>query len=387
MQIPNYAMQILCRLQARGFKCYVVGGCVRDCLLSLLPNDWDVCTNALPDEIIECFADMTSVLTGVSHGTVTVISEGIPVEITTFRTEGAYSDRRHPDTVTFVSSVTDDLSRRDFTINAMAYHPDDGLIDPFGGQQDLKDGILRCVGDAKKRFSEDALRIVRALRFCSCYGLSMEASTERALRETAPLLSNIAVERIQAELNKLLLGDFADDILRTYAEIFSIFIPEWRYVPLSHAVKDLDVRLALLLCDNDELTVEQCLRRLRYDNHTVRTVSSLVKYHTRIFEPNKILIKYQLYELGKELFFKLLDFKKAKNDSVELVKELADECVNECFSIEQLSVNGNDLSALGFSGKSIGEMLRRLLFEVIEEHISNEREQLLSYCRKTLDKC
>lgn len=387
MQIPNYVTQILCRLQANGFECYVVGGCVRDHLLSLPPKDWDVCTNALPNEITECFADMTCVLTGVAHGTVTVISDGTPVEVTTYRTESEYSDHRHPDAVTFVDSITDDLSRRDFTVNAMAYHPDGGLTDPFGGKQDLNDGILRCVGDAKRRFTEDALRIVRALRFCSCYGFSMEASTETALRETAPLLSNIAVERVQAELNKLLLGDFADDILRAYGEIFSTFIPEWRYAQISRAVKDLDVRLALLLCDNDATVVERCLRRLRYDHRTVQTVSALVKYHTMVLEPNKIFIKHRLYELGEELFFKLLDLKEAKNKDIEKIRQSANECVNECFSIDRLAVNGNDLSALGFSGKAIGEMLRRLLFEVMEERISNEREQLLSYCRKTLDKC
>ncbi len=387
MQIPQAVLQVLNRLQSRGFECYVVGGCVRDYLLSLPPKDWDVCTDALPNEITACFSDMTCVLTGAAHGTVTVIADGVPIEVTTFRKESTYSDHRHPDAVTFVRSLTDDLSRRDFTVNAMAYHPDIGLVDPFGGQQDLNDGILRCVGEATERFTEDALRIVRALRFCSCYGFVLELSTEQALRKTAPLLSYIAVERIQTELNKLLLGDFVDDVLQSYADVLSTVVPEWQMIPLSKAAKDLDVRLALLLYGNH--SAEPFLRRLRYDNRTIKAVNALVNRCNAVLEPNRVAIKHQLYELGEELFWKLLLFRETKDGDVkgmEHVREIAKECVNECFSIDRLAVNGDDLSALGLSGKAIGEMLRRLLFEVINECVLNEREQLLSYCRKVLDK-
>ncbi len=387
MQIPKTVMRILERLQSHGFECYVVGGCVRDHLLSLPPKDWDICTGALPKEVIECFPDMTCVLTGAAHGTITVIADGIPIEVTTFRTEGGYSDHRHPDSIAFVGSVVEDLARRDFTVNAMAYHPAVGLVDPFGGRQDLHDRKLRCVGNAKERFSEDALRIVRALRFCSCYGFSLELSTEKALRETSAALAYIAVERIQSEFNKLLLGDNVDTVLRSYIDVLQTVIPELRILPLAEVPSDLAVRLALLLSHQDSTEVERVLRRLRYDNGTVRTVKTLIEHNETLLEPNRVAIKHLLYELGEEFFWKLVSFKEAGDrKGLQEVRQIAKECVKQCFSINRLAVNGVDLSALGLSGKAIGDMLERLLFEVIEERVSNDREQLLLHCRKTLDK-
>ena len=317
-KMPCFVRQILERLNGAGFEAYVVGGCVRDALLGRQPHDWDVCTSALPQEVIECFSDYTVHPTGIQHGTVLVIQEGEGVEVTTFRTESGYSDHRHPDQVTFVHSVEADLARRDFTINAMAYSPNRGLADPFDGRRDLEKGIIRCVGEPMQRFQEDGLRILRALRFAARYKFSIEAETSRAMNDCRELLNYIAVERIFQELKGFFSGGSVRGLMLEYREIFAVFLPELRptfdfdqrnpnhcYDVWEHTVCAVDnaapdpvLRLTLLFHDvgkpacftmdkagvghfkgHDAVSAETAkaaLSRLRCDRETLRTVVTLV---------------------------------------------------------------------------------------------------------------
>jgi tRNA nucleotidyltransferase (CCA-adding enzyme) len=228
IKIPSQVDGVLKRLSENGREAYAVGGCVRDSLLGLTPNDWDVATSALPEETERIFADCRVIETGLKHGTVTILSGGMPIEVTTYRIDGAYSDGRHPDDVSFTRNLKDDLARRDFTVNALAYNPESGLADCFGGRQDLADGIIRCVGDADIRFREDGLRILRALRFSSVLGFSIESRTAESALRNRDLLDRIAGERIQAEFTKLLCGRGAAEVLRKFREIIAQFIPEIR---------------------------------------------------------------------------------------------------------------------------------------------------------------
>ena len=241
----------IARLESRGYEAYAVGGCVRDSLLGQAPHDWDLTTNATPDETAAAFADCRVVETGKKHGTVTVLDRGEPLEITTYRRDGAYADNRHPVSVTFSKTLSDDLSRRDFTVNAMAYHPSRGLVDLFGGKEDLQNGVIRCVGNAETRFHEDGLRILRAIRFASVLDFSLEAETARAIHICVFLLDNIARERIREEWTKLLLGKAADRILRDYPDVISEIFPEVVPSPLDihicDAPADPVIRLTLFL--------------------------------------------------------------------------------------------------------------------------------------------
>ena len=328
MQIPKEAALALHTLQSNGHLAFVVGGCVRDSLLGRTPNDWDVTTSALPEEVADCFRNFRVIETGLQHGTLTVLVDGTPIEITTFRNDGIYLDHRHPVGVTFSNTVEDDLARRDFTVNAMAYHPERGLVDLFGGREDLKNRVIRCVGDPVTRFREDGLRILRAIRFASVLGFSLDEKTKAAVRSEKSLLEFIAPERIREEFCKLLCGVNAENVIREYVDVIGQFLPELlacrgfeqntKYhcydvlehtlCALSHASNDLFVRLAVLLHDigkplcytEDEngghfkghgpvgtAMTEQILRRLRFDNRTVEIVSRLVERHDRITPPRK----------------------------------------------------------------------------------------------------
>lgn len=224
--LPKEVQEVLAALSQSGYKAYVVGGCVRDSLLGLVPKDWDVTTSALPEETRRVFADRPVIGTGIQHGTVTVLMDGMPVEVTTYRTDGAYSDHRRPDEVHFTPELREDLARRDFTINAMAYHPNEGIVDYYGGQMDCERGIIRCVGDPAERFEEDALRILRALRFASVLGFSMDSRTREQLIVKRGLLSHMAMERITSEFSRLLCGEKASEVLRGFPTVVGVFLPE-----------------------------------------------------------------------------------------------------------------------------------------------------------------
>lgn len=408
---------------------YLVGGCVRDLLRGLAPNDYDITTDALPEEVMAAFH---AIPTGLQHGTVTVLWEGIPYEVTTFRTEGAYADHRRPDTVQFTRSLAEDLSRRDFTVNAMALDGALRLHDPFGGRDDLQKSILRAVGDPEKRFSEDALRILRALRFAATTGFAIEEQTATALRVGKEDLHFIAAERILVELTKLLCGDNVAEVLLSYPDVLGAVIPEIMpcvgfdqknhhhcYDVWEHIVRSVEnvppapaLRWAMLLHDmgkpavfslDDEgvghfyghgkISTEiatDVAHRLKFPNELKHTVVTLVDYHDRVFPLTEKGLRRCLHRISEENTRLLLAVKRADNlaqhpdyrsrqqelDTAEAILEqvLAQE---QCFSLRQLAADGRDMMALGFRGPAIGHVLNELLEQVIEGKLPNDREQLL----------
>ena len=436
MILPEHILQCITRLETAGFATYCVGGCVRDHVLGLTPHDYDLCTAATPEQIRGIFSDHQLVLNGEKHGTVSVVMAHELVEITTFRTEGSYSDSRHPDWVKFVATIEDDLSRRDFTVNAMAFSPSRGFADPFGGQEDLKTKTLRAVGVPSARFTEDALRILRGVRFAVRYGLTPDAATGEAMFRLAHLMDHLARERVFDELCKLLPLLKAEDLLR-YAPVLVQVIPELKpcvgfcqhsphhaydvFTHTAHVVdaspKPLTLRWAALLHDIGKPIVfyrdengrghfpghaaigakmaDGILRRLRASNDLRQQVTDLIAHHMTPMEPDKRLLRRRLCKFGIEgvrdlLALQQADFcSKGKPEETALfgqVGALIDEILAEdaCFSLKDLAINGRDLMALGFSGKQIGNCLNKLLELVIDEQLTNERNSLLSAAQNML---
>lgn len=431
MNIPESPRRCIQALEAAGFTAYAVGGCVRDHCLGRQPDDFDLCTNAKPEEMEAVFAGYPLVLAGKKHGTVGVVLGKEVVEITTYRTEGAYSDNRHPDWVAFVDRIEEDLARRDYTINAMAYSPSRGYADPFGGREDLEQGILRAVGDPEERFREDSLRILRGVRFAVKYHLAVEPRTEKAMISLAPLMDNLARERVFAELCKLLPLVTAGDLQR-FAPILAQVLPELgatmgfqqhsphhaydvfthtAYV-VEHVPGDLPLRWAALLHDigkvptfsRDETgrghflghagkgaeMAEEVLHRLKAPNALTDTVVTLIANHMTKTELNKKAVRRLLSRLGWETTEKLLTLQKAdmlskgvendrnlpKFDTLwALLEEIRQE--DACLTVKDLAVNGRDLMALGLKGPKIGQTLNALLEQVLEETLSNDREALM----------
>ncbi len=413
LSLPQYAFTAVSTLISHGYKAYPVGGCVRDALLRIPPHDCDVTTSALPEEILSVFAEYNCVKNGIAHGTVTVVIDGVPVEITTFRTDGTYTDCRHPDSVKFTSSLREDLSRRDFTVNAMAYDfSTEKVIDCFGGLQDLEQGVIRCVGNPDIRFQEDALRIVRALRFASVLGFSIGESTEWSLFKSKSLLQNVSAERLRDELVKLLCGKDAGDIVISYADMISEIIPEITeytadtLLEFKHAAAYLNehremkepksskiIRLALLFKNLSGNTVHSILRRLRFDNRTTAIVTVLVSEARGNIEASEISVKLCLNRLStvrvmseQELFRVIIQMRRAcSNNSLaaeleRIYKKITDEC--QCYKLSDMMINGEDLANIGYSGKAIGSMLSLLLSKVICGELENNREVLLDYASK-----
>lgn len=435
INIPSNANALIHLLQSCGHNAYVVGGCVRDSILGRNPHDWDICTSATPSEMLEIFKNKRVIETGLQHGTITVVVDGESYEITTFRIDGDYSDNRRPDNVTFTASLEADLSRRDFTINAMAYNDEEGLIDPFGGLEDIKHQQINCVGCAKDRFEEDALRILRAIRFAAQLEFSIMPETDWQIHQQYTNLKNISKERINSEFSKIAItNDFCVELL-LYKDVFSFFIPEMTdmigfsqnnpyhdYDVFGHTVHaiencdsaDLITRLAVLFHDigkphcyqdgEDGIRhfkghgkvscdiVDSIMFRLRFDNKTRHDVAELVYYHDATFEVGEKYIRRWLNKIGPEQFKRLLDVRKAdimgqkyKYDKerikkVEVIGHLLKEVLqeDECFSMKSLAINGNDLINIGYkSGKELGNTLNILLQMVIDDEILNEKEELL----------
>lgn len=380
------------RLESLGYECYAVGGCVRDSLLGKSPNDWDLTTSAPPSEMISAFSDFRVIETGAKHGTITVLYQKEPLEITTFRKDGAYADNRHPTAVTFSKTVEDDLSRRDFTVNAMAYHPEKGLIDLFDGQKDLAAGLIRCVGDAETRFHEDGLRILRAVRFASALGFVLEENTARAARNCAFLLDGIAKERVRVEWSKLLLGKTPTAILQNYPEIFARFLPEILPIPqrtldfLEHAPLDLPLRLSLLFASAKD--AKTALLRLRYDNDTQTKTIALLELQNEQPELSKVGLRRLLRHYPAETVARYLTILECKGEDARAAKEALQAILSrgDCVSLSMLAVSGNDLIALGIpAGKRVGTVLEALLDRVIDGDLPNEKAALLE-AAKTLKK-
>lgn len=438
--LPDKVNYLLETLKYSNFEAYVVGGCVRDSILGLRPQDWDITTNATPDEIMQCFENHKLLTAGIKHGTVGVIIDDKVYEITTFRIDGDYTDNRHPETVTFSKNIENDLSRRDFTVNAMAYNQEKGLIDIYGGLEDLKYKAIRCVGDPDKRFKEDALRILRALRFASTYDFTIEIKTSDAIFNNRLLLNKISEERIASEFNKLICGDSAQYILNRYRRVISTFIPEievmfnynqntlhhnkslWKHTTsaLKRVDNDLILRLTMFFHDVgkpmahtvDEITgfshfkghnkfsvaiAESVLKRLKYSNEIINKVKTLILFHDVRFSDNKRQIKRLLSKIGEENFRDLLKIQKAdilaqstykreeKIYNLSLAVATFEQIIkdNECLSLKDLAINGHNLIHIGITkGDDIGKTLNYLLMSVIDEKIPNEREILISEAKK-----
>ena len=440
MMLPQAVQYCIASLEAAGFEAYAVGGCVRDSLLGLTPADYDLCTNARPEETARVFAAHQLLHHGQKHGTVGVVLDGQVYEITTFRTEGGYQDSRHPGWVEFVPNVEADLARRDFTVNAMAYNPKTGYIDPFDGQKDMENRLLRAVGDPQTRFREDALRILRGARFSARFRLTPEPATEQAMRELAPLLDNIARERVFEELCKLLQSATAQDLL-TFVPLITQVIPELapsvgflqhsphhRYDVFTHTAhvvknvpKDLGLRWAALLHDvgkpacftmdengrghfkghakvSAELA-DSILLRLKAPSALRQQVTELIELHMTKLEPDKKLLRRRLGKLGRERLEQLLLLQAAdmgskgtgipeEMDQFSVLDRLLSEILKEdaCFSIKDLAVNGWDLQQLGIpAGPDIGKALNWLLGQVQDEVLPNERDALLGTVRELLE--
>ena len=418
IDIPSEVLYIIELLQENSFEAYIVGGCLRDCIMSNTPKDWDVATSALPEEIKECFKEQRVIETGIAHGTITVVVNSFTVEVTTYRVDGVYSDNRHPDRVDFTKSITEDLSRRDFTINALAYNPSTGLVDPFNGIKDIKDNIIRCVGNTNQRLKEDSLRILRALRFASILSFLIEENTSKAILSNKELLQNISKERISKELIGIVTGYSVKQILMEYKDIILEIIPELQYLYSNSEIlkttlnriivtpSDGIMRYAVLfttiatnnlseVVNEEELKkIKDILKGFKYSNDFIKAVLLLIEYSDINISLDRTQIKKYLSFLGVERFKQLVQIRRAwqltdtKGDTVFIYDEiiqLIDEIEEgkECYSLERLAVNGNDLLELGFArGNKIGEILNQLLDMVIEERIVNEKEVLLEHLQK-----
>ncbi|MBQ8555103.1 MAG: tRNA nucleotidyltransferase [Clostridia bacterium] len=443
LNLPAGAAFVLDRLTQGGYQAYIVGGCVRDALLGREPKDWDVCTSALPEEMQRVFADCHVIETGLKHGTLTVMVDHEPYEVTTFRVDGEYTDHRHPDEVIFVSDVVEDLARRDFTVNAMAWHPDSGLVDAFGGREDLRQGVIRCVGEAERRFDEDALRILRALRFASVYGFDIEAETARAIHSLKDTLHGVAAERIRVELAKLLCGQGVGRILREYSDVIFAIMPALapmegfeQHTPYhafdvwEHTVQSVEkvpptevLRLTMLLHDSGKpaaFTMDadgighawghqgisvniarDILTGLKVDNATLERVLLLVKHHDDAFAPDRRAMLRLLNRFGEENLRLLLhvhradESAKGRREQAEIdamVDELTDSleaiiAQKPCVTLKDMAVNGRDLMAAGVpKGRAVGAMLAWLLEQLIEEKLPNEKEALLTAALAQMEK-
>ena len=389
------AAALLTRLHAAGYAAYAVGGCVRDSLLGQTPHDWDLCTSATPEQVLELFGEAHCIPTGLQHGTVTVKHGGELYEITTFRTEGAYSDGRHPDHVAFVPDVKEDLARRDFTINAMAYNAEEGLIDPFGGQNDLAAGIVRAVGEPQRRFEEDALRILRLYRFAARFGFAIDPATGQAARALCRHLDCVSEERIAEELSRLLAAPAPGAYLE--AEVLAVIFPELDAAELPESRRILDalepgmehvpVRLAALLCPLGEAGARAALKRLKCSNALTGTVATLVREAAAgmpgaalTLTARRFLSRYDLATITD-----LTALCSAQHpEQAEAFAALRQEAArlvetNACCRINQLAVNGRDLMDAGIRpGPGLRRVLDALLEQVLTGQLSNEKAALLA---------
>ena len=441
IQLPEKVNTIIQTLQEHGYEAYAVGGCVRDSLLGREPGDWDITTSASPDETKKLFA--RTVDTGIEHGTVTVLLGKEGFEVTTYRIDGKYEDSRHPTEVIFTRNLREDLLRRDFTINAMAYNDTEGIVDIFGGMDDLKRKIIRCVGNARERFGEDALRIMRGVRFAAQLGFSLEKETKEAMTELAPTLEKISAERIQTELVKLLVSDSPELIREAYhLGITAVILPEFdemmrtgqetkyhRYDVGEHTVQavcnvppDKVLRLTMLLHDvakpemktvdadgtahfkghdiRGEQKAKEILRRIKFDNDTIHKVTKLVRWHDYRMPAEKKNVRKAMSKISAELFPMYLLVKRAdilvhsmyrREEELENLSGLQkcyEEIVadHECVSLKQLAVTGTDLIGIGMKpGKQIGEVLNELLRIVLEYPEFNNKEHLLRFVQNRFD--
>lgn len=447
IHIPIGARKIIARLEQHGYEAYIVGGCVRDSLMGKRPSDWDICTSARAEEMMALFEDKRVIPTGIQHGTLTILAEDGAYEVTTFRIDGEYLDHRHPKSVAFTRELAEDLSRRDFTINAMAWHPERGLIDLFGGVEDLRDRLVRAVGDPVQRFNEDGLRMLRMVRFATVLDFDYDPATYDAVRKQGHLLQYISKERIQVELNKILLAAHParglEDLytLGMYPYIIPMmchtvgfaqrgghhFLDVFEHSLLAVGViaPELVLRLTMLLHDigkpfvwdsseslsydrfDDHAAVSaklagKILRDLKYDNATRKDVVELIAHHNDILLPDPVNVRRALARLGEVQTRRLVQVKVADLIAHDLagerekilalfaeISDVIDEVVarGDCTSVKALAIGGQDMMALGLSGRAIGQMLNAALELVLEKPKMNTRETLLNWVRGNLENC
>lgn len=447
IHIPTGARKIIARLEQHGYEAYIVGGCVRDSLMGKRPSDWDICTSARAEEMMALFEDKRVIPTGIQHGTLTILAEDGAYEVTTFRIDGEYLDHRHPKSVAFTRELAEDLSRRDFTINAMAWHPERGLIDLFGGVEDLRDRLVRAVGDPVQRFNEDGLRMLRMVRFATVLDFDYDPATYDAVRKQGHLLQYISKERIQVELNKILLAAHParglEDLytLGMYPYIIPMmchtvgfaqrggyhFLDVFEHSLLAVGViaPELVLRLTMLLHDigkpfvwdsseslsydrfDDHAAVSaklagKILRDLKYDNATRKDVVELIAHHNDILLPDPVNVRRALARLGEVQTRRLVQVKVADLIAHDLagerekilalfaeISDVIDEVVarGDCTSVKALAIGGQDMMALGLSGRAIGQMLNAALELVLEKPEMNTRETLLNWVRSNLENC
>lgn len=447
IHIPTGARKIIARLEQHGYEAYIVGGCVRDSLMGKSPSDWDICTSARAEEMMALFEDKRVIPTGIQHGTLTILAEDGAYEVTTFRIDGEYLDHRHPKSVAFTRELAEDLSRRDFTINAMAWHPERGLIDLFGGVEDLRDRLVRAVGDPVQRFNEDGLRMLRMVRFATVLDFDYDPATYDAVRKQGHLLQYISKERIQVELNKILLAAHParglEDLytLGMYPYIIPLmchtvgfaqrgghhFLDVFEHSLLAVGViaPELVLRLTMLLHDigkpfvwdsseslsydrfDDHAAVSaklagKILRDLKYDNATRKDVVELIAHHNDILLPDPVNVRRALARLGEVQTRRLVQVKVADLIAHDLagerekilalfaeISDVIDEVVarGDCTSVKALAIGGQDMMALGLSGRAIGQMLNAALELVLEKPEMNTRKTLLNWVRGNLENC
>ena len=395
MKMPCGVKRILSRLEEAGYQAYLVGGCVRDHFMGNGPHDFDITTDALPSEIIALFSDFRVEETGLQHGTVTVVADHLSLEITTFRTEGAYSDHRHPDQVEFTRSVEEDLARRDFTMNAIACSMEGGVVDPFGGRADIEKGLIRCVGEPALRFEEDALRILRALRFAARLGFEIDGKTKAALFCCAHLLRKIAAERILAELKGILIAQRAGEILLEYEPILKEILPDLSADCniLGKLLPKESLRFAGWLWPMGETGAKEILQKLKGSNRLQRETRLLIQGQKIAYSsaPQRVEVRKAISRFGEALYFDHLLLQRAANrmdeESYGAARSMAEKMLEEgiCLNLRALAVGGEELMALGFSGAKIGAALNRLFDLVMEEKLPNEKEALLDFA-KNLEK-
>ena len=443
IKLPKNCERIIECLNTSGFEAYIVGGCVRDSLLKKIPSDWDICTNATPEDMKEVFKAYKLIPTGIAHGTLTVLIEKEAFEVTTYRIDGEYSDHRRPNQVSYTNQLKDDLARRDFTINAMAYHPQKGLVDYFNGKQDLEKRIVRAVGDPILRFEEDALRLLRFIRFATTLSFDYEENTLKSIPKKIHLLRYIAKERIQAELNKILCAENVARGLydlgvygfypylvpkicheKSFEQRGGHFLDVFEHSLLATGLieDNLILRLTMFLHDigkpytwfetedGDKFPehevvgsalANEILRELKYDNKTRKEVVKLILHHNDIVTTDEVSIRKMLSILGLESTKLLLKVKVADISAHHLtfvkrqkvrayfqkINQMIDQIIEkgECFSLDKLALNGNDLKAMGFQGKAIKNALEYLLGEVVVDPKKNAKEILVELINKELN--
>lgn len=405
IKLPKEVKDIIATIEKNGCQAYAVGGCVRDSILGRTPDDWDITTSAVPEQIKTFFK--RTVDTGIKHGTVTVLIDRNGYEVTTYRIDGEYKDGRHPESVEFSVSLIDDLKRRDFTINAMVYNDSDGLVDEFDGIGDLKRGIVRCVGDAKERFTEDALRMMRAIRFSAQLGFEINADTFSAIEEMAPNIAKVSMERVQVELVKTLLSD-NPDYVKLYVDtgLFKEILPsvysaltgkyaKGAMIMLKNAGRNPVLRYAALLNSLEPPAARETLKSLKLDNYTVDTVTRLVENSRVVLEENEPAVREAIHKYGRNLIELMLEHDRAaiaakeeiigismsgKRKHLKVIERMYRDIMErgDCISIKDLDITGNDLMEYGLKGPDIGETLEKLLHIVIENPKLNEKATLIA---------